>query len=320
MKKSILYLLILLACGCKKDTSVATNPRAQMRDFVTAISAYTKAIKPSFAVIPQNGIELITENGEVTGPPSTAYLNAIDGNGQEDLYYGYENDNQATGAAQTNYLLSFLNLSKNAGNKILAIDYCSTPLFMDNSYQQNENNGFISFAANHRALDNIPDYPVTLRNENADTIRQLSQVKNFLYLINLSGYNTRAEFINAVAATNYDALVTDLFFNDGVAFTAAEVEQLSKKANGGIRMVICYMSIGEAENYRYYWQNSWATQKPAWLDAENPNWPGNYKVKYWTPEWQSIIYGNSGSYAKKIVDAGFSGVYLDIIDAFEYYE
>lgn len=33
-----------------------------------------------------------------------------------------------------------------------------------------------------------------------------------------------------------------------------------------------------------------------------------------------IIYGNNNSYVKKILDAGFDGVYLDIIDAFEYFE
>ena len=33
-----------------------------------------------------------------------------------------------------------------------------------------------------------------------------------------------------------------------------------------------------------------------------------------------IIYGNNNSYLEKILDAGFDGVYLDIIDAFEYFE
>ena len=43
-------------------------------------------------------------------------------------------------------------------------------------------------------------------------------------------------------------------------------------------------------------------------------------VKYWDPEWQKIIYGNDASYAKKLIDAGFNGAYLDIIDAFSYFE
>lgn len=38
------------------------------------------------------------------------------------------------------------------------------------------------------------------------------------------------------------------------------------------------------------------------------------------PQWQQIINGNDQSYAKMILNAGFVGVYLDLIDAFEYYE
>jgi len=80
------------------------------------------------------------------------------------------------------------------------------------------------------------------------------------------------------------------------------------------------MSIGEAEDYRFYWNTAWAISPPSWMEAENPDWPGNYKVKYWDPAWQAMIYGNDASYLKKILDAGFDGVYLDIIDAFEYFE
>lgn len=84
--------------------------------------------------------------------------------------------------------------------------------------------------------------------------------------------------------------------------------------------MIAYMSIGEAEDYRYYWQTEWEINPPSWLAEENPNWPGNYKVRYWDLAWQEIIYGNDNSYLKKILDAGFDGVYLDIIDTFEYFE
>jgi cysteinyl-tRNA synthetase len=56
------------------------------------------------------------------------------------------------------------------------------------------------------------------------------------------------------------------------------------------------------------------------MAEENPEWEGNYKVKYWEKEWQDIIFGNEDSYLQKILDAGFDGVYLDIIDAFEYFE
>lgn len=123
-----------------------------------------------------------------------------------------------------------------------------------------------------------------------------------------------------MSSTNYDLLIIDLFFNEQLAFTATEINQLKTKANGGKRLVISYMSIGEAENYRYYWQPDWSSNKPSWLDKENPDWAGNYKVNYWNQDWQSIIYGNDNSYLKRILNADFDGVYLDIIDAFEFYE
>jgi cysteinyl-tRNA synthetase len=43
-------------------------------------------------------------------------------------------------------------------------------------------------------------------------------------------------------------------------------------------------------------------------------------VRYWDKTWQNIIYGNNDTYLKKIIDAGFDGVYLDVVDAFEYFE
>lgn len=313
---------VLLSCSSDgSDTATENvNFRNEMRNFVIGISQYAKSQNSNFAIIPQNGIELVSETTDALGNPSLAYLNAIDANGQEDLFYGYNNDDVATPASTSNYLNDFLAVSKNAGNKILAIDYCSTHSKMTSSYSQNAALGYISFAADQRNLNNIPNFPTSIQNENNAVVTTINQAQNFLYLINAENYTTKTQFINAVTATNYDALIMDLYFNDGTPFTASEITQLKNKANGGKRLVISYMSIGEAEDYRNYWNPSWNTNKPAWLDAVNPDWPGNYKVKYWNAEWQAIIYGNDNSYLKKILNAGFDGVYLDIIDAFEYYE
>lgn len=56
------------------------------------------------------------------------------------------------------------------------------------------------------------------------------------------------------------------------------------KANGGKHLILAYMSIGEAEDYRYYWKDEWKDHPPGWMAGENPDWPGNYKVKYWEAE------------------------------------
>lgn len=330
-RKQVLFalpmLLSILSCSKTETTSpaepdqqkvAATDYRQEMRNFVIGISQYAKAQNSQFAIIPQNGIELITSNGESDGTLVQAYINAIDGVGQEDLFFGYDEDNQPTPSADNLYIREFLNRIKTT-KKVMVTDYCSGKTNMDKSYSSNNSNGYISFAADQRDLNNIPAYPAQPYGVNTSNITSLSQAKNFLYLINPEKFSSKKQFIDSVKTKNYDVILMDLFLND-VAFTAAEIDQLKTKANGGKRLVICYMSIGEAEDYRYYWQSTWRVGNPPFIVAENPDWPGNYKVQYWNADWKSIIYGNNTSYTKKLIDSHFDGAYLDIIDGFEYFE
>lgn len=326
MKRKI-YLLagLILLLSCSDDDESTPNDgldfKQEMRDFVISISQYAKAENPNFVIIPQNGHELVSSNGDTDGTADMNYNNAINACGQEDLFYGYDDDDVVTGAEDNDYLTSLLDIAKSAGNVILVTDYCYTHAKMDDSYARNNAKGYISFAADDRELSQIPDYPTTIYNENSDVITSISDVKNFLYLINPQNYTTKADFISAITATNYDLLIMDYFFgDDNLEFTKAEVQQLKQKANGGIRLLISYMSIGEAEDYRYYWDSSWSVGSPEWIVAENPEWEGNYKVQYWNKEWQDIIFGSDNSYLDKIINAGFDGVYLDIIEGFEYFE
>lgn len=78
---------------------------------------------------------------------------------------------------------------------------------------------------------------------------------------------------------------------------------------------IAYVSIGEAEDYRFYWKTGWEEDPPAWLGRTNPDWVGNYKVRYWDPAWKGIVH----SYLDRTASQGFFGIYLDIVDAFEYW-
>ena len=317
---SLVGILLLIPFSPSCDDDFDPVYRQHMREFVEGISVYTRMYDADFLIIPQNGIELATENGEEDGPPSSSYLDAIDANGQEDLFYGYRRDDKETPDNENEYLTRFLDVSKNAGNVILVTDYCSSQNNMNDSYQKNAAKGYISFAADRRDLDNIPSYPQAPNNVNAEDITEISQIRNFLYLIDPGNFASKEVFLQALEVTNYDLIIMDLFFDENISYTHEEIARLKSKQNGGSRLVVCYMSIGEAEDYRYYWESSWNQNKPEWLDKENPDWEGNYKVKYWNPEWQSIIYGNDESYLKKILDAGFDGVYLDIIDAYEYYE
>ena len=99
---------------------------------------------------------------------------------------------------------------------------------------------------------------------------------------------------------------------DETAFTKAEIKSLKDEG----KVVLAYLSIGEAEDYRFYWKDSWNENPPSFLGEENPDWAGNYKVKYWEKAWWKEVIR---PYLKKIISAGFDGVYLDIIDGYHYY-
>lgn len=316
----ILILVILSLCfKCKPDEENLFDYRHEMRKFVIEIADYSHLIDSNFIIIPQNGQELITNTGRADGELQVDYIAHIDATGREDLFYGYTADNRPTPANESEHMLQLCILCENNNVEVLTTDYCHSEEKMLDSYNKNQQQGFISFAANKRELSNIPDFPSKPFNENNQNIHNIEQVKNFLYLINPEEFSDKTEFIGALSQTNYDLLIIDLFLFDEI-LTPNEIESLKTKQNGSKRLVTCYMSIGEAENYRYYWQKSWKTDEPEWLQTENKNWEGNFKVNYWHPEWKAIIYGHKDSYLDKILAAKFDGVYLDLIDAYEYFE
>ncbi len=115
-----------------------------------------------------------------------------------------------------------------------------------------------------------------------------------------------------IGASGYELAVIDYSANgtaDG-EFTASEIEQLRHATCE--RRVVAYVSIGEAEDYRFYWDPSWKWTPPSWLQSENAAWRGNYRVRYWDPAWQGLVY----RYLDRVIAQGFDGVYLDRVDAY----
>tara|TARA_R110000868_G_scaffold37111_14_gene131638 strand:+ start:50305 stop:51279 length:975 start_codon:yes stop_codon:yes gene_type:complete len=319
--KSLNFLAIIIfstTIGCAQDGN-SIDYKQEMRNFVQEISEYARKQNPDFIVIPQNGIQLVSDNGDWNGKPDLDYLNAIDGLGQESLYYGNPGDDKNTPSDLSEYLEFYLDIANEAGKTILVTDYTSTPFKMDSSYEWNEYKEYISFAADDRNLTTIPEYPEVIKDENPNPVNELSDAENFLYLLNPEGFSTKNEFLESISETNYGVVIMDAFYFDTL-LTQTDLNQIRKKADGGSRLIISYMSIGEAEDYRYYWQQDWTAGNPEWIVTENPDWEGNYKVKYWDLGWKSYIYGNPESYLQKILNSGFDGVYLDIIDAFYYFE
>ena len=132
------------------------------------------------------------------------------------------------------------------------------------------------------------------------------------------GYQLQNLDVRQAARMRHDLLVVDYSKNgtEAGALTWSELSQLKYKPDGTRRIVLSYLSIGEAENYRYYWKPLWQKTPPRWLGRENKQWPGNFLAKYWMPEWQEIILREKTGYLSKIISSGFDGVYLDRIDAY----
>ncbi len=135
--------------------------------------------------------------------------------------------------------------------------------------------------------------------------------------------------VEAIAACPADVAVIDTS-PDGdwrSAFTPEQVARMKSRPNGAPpKKLIAYMSIGEAEEQRFYWQSDWvrggrkSERAPKWLHALNDQgWTGNWKVRFWDPAWQANIIGPAGCFVDRIIAQGFDGVYLDIIDAYDYW-
>ena len=119
-----------------------------------------------------------------------------------------------------------------------------------------------------------------------------------------------------VGKTAFDLAVVTL----ATAGSSPDVIPALKDSPGGPKIVLCYMSIGQSETYRWYWDPAWEKNPPSWLDVPDGVWAGDHWVRYWESGWQEIIYGKPDSYLDQILALGFDGVYLDRVDAYWYYQ
>lgn len=196
-----------------------------------------------------------------------------------------------------------------------------------------------------------------------------------LHTVKSWGYQLQGVDLAAVAQSPVDLLVVDETVEASRRSAGSSnrplAADLKQKPDGSRRLVVSYLSIGEAEDYRPYWQSSWiaadagqtpaasrgrppalvmasagstanppqitsarvtlgdgastqgprkpSTSAPSWLGQENPEWRGNYWVRYWDPQWQHHIYGQAGAALDRIISAGFDGVYLDRADAYSHW-
>ena len=126
----------------------------------------------------------------------------------------------------------------------------------------------------------------------------------------------RGDFIRIINECGRQLIIIDHSFDGGRKSLWSPQELSAMKSSDSKRKILAYLSIGEAEDYRFYWKKEWKSKRPAFLLSENREWRGNFHVRYWDEEWQKIVT----AYLVKIIQQGFDGVYLDIVDGYEFFE
>lgn len=302
------------------------NYREYMRTMVEDLSIYAHGRNPKFVVVTEPGFDLTgwsrrefdleeikrDRNAKISpdaivpvGAPMRRYLQRIDGlllNGQF--------------CAPLRVPRADLMAMMKQGVKMLSVDHCADAAQGTAALQAAIRMGVVA----HIDLDanDVFDRVPTARPspENSGNVEVLADARNMLMMLDSRAYGSKEEWIAALAATNYDVLITDAFYRGNLPLSKDAVHSLKFKQMGARRLVLARLSLGYAEDERYYWQREWKIGEPSWIQARAPGKPGSYAVEFWNPAWKAII----GKYFAGIMDLGFDGVVLDGVEAYRRFE
>ena len=302
------------------------NYRSHMREIVEDLATYAEKRDPNFVVVTRPGFDLLTwsrreyDLAEIkrdplaripsdaitqVGTPMRRYIQAIDAfllNGQF--------------CAPLRVPGADLQAMLKQGLKAMTIEHCATPETATAALQTAVKMGVVS----HIDLDVEDDFSrIPSRRpspENPRNVESIMAARNMMMMLDSRAYETREEWFAAMAATNYDVLITDAFYKGNRPLAKDEVHHLKFKEMGARRLVLARMSVGYAEDERFYWERDWEIGAPTWIHARGQERPGQYVVEYWNPAWKAII----GRYFAGIMDLGFDGVVLDGVEAYRRWE
>lgn len=300
--------------------------RQFMRDIIEELSDYARKRDPKFVVVTRPGFDLLTwsrreyDLAEIkrdplaripsdaivpVGTPIRRYIQSIDGfilNGQF--------------CAPLRVPGADLQAMLRQGLKGMSIEHCRTPDLATAALRASVRMNMVS----HIDLGDSDDFSSVPTQrpspENPGNVETLQEARNMMVMLDSRQYASREEWMAAMAATNYDVLITDAFYKGNQALTKDEVHHLKFKEMGARRLVLARMSVGYAEDERYYWQRDWRIGAPTWIQALGPDRPGQYVVEYWNPAWKAIV----GRYFAGIMDLGFDGVVFDGVEAYRRWE
>ncbi|MGL5089302.1 MAG: endo alpha-1,4 polygalactosaminidase [Cetobacterium sp.] len=306
IKKIILFIIIicknLVALG---ETKLELNfHKEEMRNLIYKIRQDGK----DKVIITQNAVEIYFDDENL----NKKFFDSVDSAAQESLVFGYGGYNKKTIDSEKIPKLK----------KLIKLKELNKPIFLVNYADGNENKNEIklfgekyNFVA--EAVESIQANTIfsSINKRTLGDVTHIKDGKNFLYLLNPEKFKNIKSYFKALSKTSFDILIIEPSIN-GKFFSKEQIEKLKVRKDGTKRLVIAYFSIGEAENYRGYWLESWNQKKPEWIVEENPNWKGNYVIKYWSSEWKEIIK----NYQEKLNEINVDGYYLDTIDTYVYFK
>jgi cysteinyl-tRNA synthetase len=132
------------------DNWEKTRPTAEreMVAFVKRIAAYGRAKRPGFKIVPQNAEELLKFKD---------YVATIDAIAKEDLLFGLgkKTDNEGNAPVDVAKSRRLLDKAKQAGKKVLVVEYVSDAEAIKRATKQLQGYGFVPLFAK-RELDAAP--------------------------------------------------------------------------------------------------------------------------------------------------------------------
>ncbi|GEM_PF-532409 len=155
---------------------------------------------------------------------------------------------------------------------------------------------------------------------------QLGSVRYFAYQI--QGLDEPGA-IDSIVNSRYDMVILEptRTERDMEDFDAVGMVAAIKASPGTMlsnKIVLAYIDIGQAEDWRYYWEPWW--EPPTVTEYGNPDfmvtmdpdgWEGCYPVAFWDTRWQNIMVNDDSSMLKKTIADGFDGIYMDWVEAYD---
>ncbi|PJI84348.1 uncharacterized protein (TIGR01370 family) [Yoonia maricola] len=321
--------------GYTVDEVIAAYPgtdeelRQEMIDFVIGISEYAKAQDPDFAIIPQNAVGLLgmTEDGPDSGA-NTAYLEAIDGLGVEDLWY---NDDEVSDWTQGD--LDYIALAQAAEKFVLATSYPTQDAYQEAFIANAIDEGLIPFAA-ERELDGTidavnegieaamegGDFNAPWAEDTAEPVDGEPGTTTDLEVDQFAVQYTNID-ADEIAASPYDLLIVEGKPGDAETADLSDADVATLVASG--KTMVGYVSVGQSDDARPYWDTSWTDDgtdtgvltdaAPSWLAEQADSYDAAI-VEFWDADWQGLVIDQ----VTELASRGYSGIFLD--NMLSYYE